>query len=232
MHRIDIPQSFVDGVIARRGRLDRFPRLDARRTALVVIDLQNGFMLPGMPVAVPTALEIVPNVNRLARAIRAGGGQVVWVQMSSAENYGGWTVFGQGFSDEFRARVAESLRPGSHGYALHADLGALPEDLRIDKTRFSAFIQGSSDLDARLRERGIDTVVVTGTVTNICCESTARDAMMLDYKVVFPSDANAAVTDDEHNATLRNMIRTFADVCTTDEAIARFGGIGELAAAE
>ena len=232
MHKIDIPQSFLDGVLARRGRLDRFPRLEAARTALVVIDLQNGFMLPGMPVAVPTALEIVPNVNRLARALRDGGGHVVWVQMSSAENYGGWTVFAEGFSTDLRAAVAESLRPGSHGHALHEDLEALPTDLYVAKTRFSAFIQGSSGLDAILRGLGVDTIIVVGTVTNVCCESTARDAMMLDYKVIFPSDANAAVTDDEHNATLRNMVRTFADVCTTDEAIARIDSARGLAAAE
>ncbi len=96
-------------------------------------------------------------------------------------------------------------------------LDVKPHDLKVEKNRFSAFIQGSSDLDKLLKERGIDTVLVTGTVTNTCCESTARDAMMLNYKTVMVSDANAAATDDEHNATLANILRIFGDVMSTDE---------------
>ena len=88
------------------------------------------------------------------------------------------------------------------------------------KTRFSALSQGSSDLDAILRTRGIDTLIVVGTATNVCCESTARDAMMLNYKVFFVSDANACRTDAEHNATLASLMVMFADVRSTDEMIA------------
>ena len=63
-----------------------------------------------------------------------------------------------------------------------------PEDLTVEKNRFSAFIQGSSDLAAVLRGRGLDTILITGTVTNVCCESTARDAMMLNFKTVMITD--------------------------------------------
>ena len=72
----------------------------------------------------------------------------------------------------------------------------------------------------RLRSAGIDTLIITGTLTNCCCESTARDAMQRDYKVIFVSDGNATQTDAEHNATLVNMVTLFADVMTTDEAVA------------
>ena len=73
----------------------------------------------------------------------------------------------------------------------------------MSKRRFSAFVQGASDLPQRLcGAQGYDTVLITGTVTNVCCESSARDAMMLNFKTVMVSDANAAVTDEEHNATL------------------------------
>ena len=92
------------------------------------------------------------------------------------------------------------------------------------KTRFSALIQGSSDLDAMLRARGIETLIIVGTATNVCCESTARDAIMLNYKVFFKvffvSDANACRTDAEHNATLASLMVMFADVRSTDEMIA------------
>jgi ureidoacrylate peracid hydrolase len=183
----------------------------------VVIDLQNAFMLPGMPVEVATAREIVPNVNKLAAATRAAGGKVVWVKMNLEGQSEAWRVFFDG--DPRRATLAE-LTPGARGFELHADLDVRPEDAIVVKRRFSAFIQGSSDIDRHLRDLGIDTVVIVGTLTNVCCESSARDAMMLNYRVVFVSDANAALSDADHNATLASIIRVFGDVATTDEAIA------------
>ena len=98
-------------------------------------------------------------------------------------------------------------------------MDARPEDLYVEKHRFSAFIQGSSELDAILRARNIDTVLITGTVTNVCCESTARDAMMLDFKTVMVSDCCAALSDDEHRAALENIIQQFGDVMTADETL-------------
>ena len=92
-------------------------------------------------------------------------------------------------------------------------------DLFVQKKRLSPFVNGSSDLDRILRSRGVDTVLVTGTVTNGCCECTARDAMQLNYKTVFVSDANATRTDEEHNATLASMLQTFADVQSSAEVI-------------
>jgi ureidoacrylate peracid hydrolase len=85
-------------------------------------------------------------------------------------------------------------------------------DLRVQKLRFGAFAPGASDLHAI---RGIDTLIVTGTASQVCCESTARDAMMLNYKVFFIADGNATFTDDEHNATLSAMAHTFCDVVDT-----------------
>ena len=67
-----------------------------------------------------------------------------------------------------------------------------------------------------LRGRGIDTLLVTGTVTSVCCESTARDAMMLNFKTIMVTDGNAAMTDEEHNAALTDFYLTFGDVMSTD----------------
>ncbi|MGD0418673.1 MAG: isochorismatase family cysteine hydrolase [Xanthobacteraceae bacterium] len=217
MHNISIPEAVIAQVKAQRGRLNRYDHLVGRKTALVVIDLQNAFMLPGMPVEVAPAREIVPNVNKLAAATRAAGGKVVWVKMNLEGQSEAWRVFFDG--DPRRATLAE-LTPGARGFELHADLDVRPEDAIVVKRRFSAFIQGSSDIDRHLRDLGIDTVVIVGTLTNVCCESSARDAMMLNYRVVFVSDANAALSDADHNATLASIIRVFGDVATTDEAIA------------
>ena len=106
----------------------------------------------------------------------------------------------------------------------------LPGDLKVRKRRFGAFVGGASDLDGILRARGIDTVIITGTATNVCCESTARDAMMLNYKVFFVADGNATHTDAEHNATLTAMANIFADVSTTNEVVALIEAAGRPAA--
>ena len=82
---------------------------------------------------------------------------------------------------------------------------------------YSAFIAGASDLEARLRAQGIDTVLIAGTLTNVCCESSARDAMMLNFRTVMVTDANAAMTDAEHNASLINFYLSFGDVLGTAE---------------
>lgn len=228
MHKISIPENVIAQVKAQRGKLNRYDSLVGPKTALVVIDLQNVFMLPGMPVEVPTACEIVPNVNKLATATRASGGKVVWIKMSLEGQSDAWRVFFDG--DPRRATFTE-LQPGSHGFELHADLDVRPEDAIIVKKRFSAFIQGSSDLDHYLRSNGFDTVVIVGTVTNICCESSARDAMMLNYRLVFVSDANAALSDADHNATLSSILRVFGDVATTDEVIGLLSAKGREQAA-
>ncbi len=216
MHTIVIPDSVIAQVKAQRGRLNRYDRLTGKKTALVVIDLQNVFMLPGMPVEVPTAREIVPNVNKLATAMRQAGGKVVWVKMCLEGQTEAWSVF---FEGDTRRGTLSELTPGAHGFELHAGLDVKPDDAVIVKKRYSAFIQGSSDIDRQLREAGVDTVVIVGTLTNVCCESSARDAMMLNYRVLFVSDANAALSDAEHNATLATILRVFGDVATTEEVV-------------
>lgn len=236
MHKIDIPQNIIDRVTKARGKLHPFDHLPGSSTALLVVDLQNAFMLPPYPTEVPLAREIVPNVNRLAAATRAAGGTVVWVQMTHGEeDQKSWSVFYDHVSNSAnRSEGLKRLGRGTHGQALYDGLEVRPEDPKVEKNRFSAFIQGSSDLDRLLKDRGIDTVIVTGTVTNTCCESTARDAMMLNYKTIMVSDANAAATDAEHNATLVNMLRIFGDVLSTDDVIGRLAAEPEArgAAAE
>jgi ureidoacrylate peracid hydrolase len=236
MHKLSIPQSVIDRVIARRGREHIFDNLEPARTALVVVDMQNGFMLPEVAHTLcPMAEKIVPSINRLAGALRATGGSVVWIQTTfTEETLKSWSTYYEISRPEQNARRAAALKAGSKGHELWAGLDVRAEDLIVEKQRFSAFIQGSSNLAEVLRSRGLDTILVTGTVTGVCCESTARDAMMLNFRTVMVSDGNAAMTDEEHNASLIGFYLTFGDVMSTDMLIAcleRNAGKG-LAAAE
>jgi ureidoacrylate peracid hydrolase len=221
MHEIRLSPTILARIEERRGRVHVFDRIEPRQTALLVVDMQNCFCMPDQPAYVETTADIVPNIQRLADMLREAGGLVVWIQMAAtASSRQEWSVYFDYFnSPNMRERMIEALTPGSHGYALHSDLKPQPADLISVKSRFSALIQGSSDLDTALRQRGISTLFVTGTVTNVCCESTARDATMLNYKTIFISDGNAARTDEEHNASLNNLLNIFCDVRSTDEAI-------------
>jgi ureidoacrylate peracid hydrolase len=122
-------------------------------------------------------------------------------------------------SPEFTGEMLGALTEGAEGAALWHALDLQPGDRHVIKRRFSALIQGSSDLGERLQAADIDTVIITGTATNICCESTARDAFMLNYRTLVVSDANATVSDEAHNASLNALFARFADVFSTDEVV-------------
>ena len=226
MHKIALPQAAIDRVLKRRKSLHVFNDIDPARTAHVVVDLQNGFMAEGQPAEVPAAREIVPNVNRISAALRSAGGLVIYIQntidAAAKEAWSNWFTYmsGEGRREAMEAAFAD----GSYGHSLWPGLEVLPQDIRVKKNRFGAFVPGSSDLHAVLQARGIDTVIITGTATNVCCESTARDAMMMNYKVIFVSDGTATYNDEEHNATLGIMLAMFADVMTTDEVVERLAG--------
>jgi ureidoacrylate peracid hydrolase len=117
------------------------------------------------------------------------------------------------------ARRKFSLSRENKGYEIFPDLKIEKGDLIVEKNRYSAFIQGSSNIEEVLKSRGLDTILITGTVTNVCCESTARDAMMRNFKTVMITDGNAANTDEDHNAALNNFYLTFGDIMSTDFAI-------------
>jgi ureidoacrylate peracid hydrolase len=222
MHHYVVPDAVKDRLLRRRGKLVSLDTIDAARTALVVVDMQNYFVAEGFPLEVPLARAIVPNINRMAKALRAAGGAVAWVQTSSADALKHWGNHHKYMltPERVAARLA-GLDEASEGFKLYSELEALPTDLRAKKTTYSAFMPGLSDLAPQLKSRGIDTVLITGTATNVCCETSARDAMLLDYRVVMLSDGNATWTDEEHAGTLNTFQLFFGDVLSTDDALAR-----------
>jgi ureidoacrylate peracid hydrolase len=218
---VTFPPSIIQRVVARRGSEHIFSDLDPRRTALVVVDLQYAFMDDAIGHAVcPAARDIVPAVNRLASAVRASGGGVFWIKNTFDEScLTEWSVMQDMATPAARARRAAAMSEGSKGHDLWPGLDVKPEDEILKKFRFSAFLPGASTLPERLKARGFDTVLITGTVTNVCCESSARDAMMFNFRVVMVSDGNAAATPEEHEASLTAFYLTFGDVMDTDMVV-------------
>jgi ureidoacrylate peracid hydrolase len=188
-----------------------------------VVDLQNAFMDDAVGHAVcPMARDIVPEVNRLAAAVRASGGGVFWIMNTfDARASQEWSVSHAMLTPAARARREAAMSEGSKGQELWPELDVRPEDEIVRKYRFSAFLPGASDLPYRLRSRGFDTVLITGTVTNVCCESSARDAMMTNFRTVMVTDANAAMTMEEHRASLLAFYAIFGDVMDTDFVVQR-----------
>ena len=220
MHKIAITPAALDRMTARMGKLHPYDAIAPRKTALLVIDMQNYFVKEGHQGEIPTAREIVPNINRLAADLRRRGGHVVWIRNGTRDTRESWSTLHECLLKPQRmARRYAAMDIDGDGYPYWHLNDIQPEDAQITKSRYSAFIQGSSTIEQHLRDRGIDTLLITGTATNVCCESSARDAMMLNFKVVMVSDALATHSDDEHNATLSAFYGQFGDVQTTDEAL-------------
>jgi nicotinamidase-related amidase len=195
----------------RRGRRHAYVRIEPTRTALVVIDMVSFFVEDN-----EFCRGVVPNIGSLARSLRAAGGAVAWVlpgqpPPSSADE------------EFFGTEVAEMYRKaGGDGplrERLWHELEVFEGDIIVEKTARSAFFPGRSPLPAALDARGIDTVLITGTLTNVCCESSARDASTLGYRVLMVADANAARRDQDHNATLHTVYRSFGDVRPTSDVL-------------
>ena len=221
MHSNDLPEDLRAHLIARHGRVHRFDRLDPARSALVVIDMQRIFCAEGALLEVPAARAIVPAINRAAQAMRAAGGTVAWIRSAFPPSSRDWHVmFEAVMPPGFGAKIREGLQRGQPGYAHFDGLVPVAGDIELDKDRYSAFLPGACALPDVLRERGIDTVLLAGTMTNVCVESSARDAMMTNFRVILLADACAARSDAEHGASLVTIARSFGDVQLVDEAAA------------
>lgn len=193
----------------RRGRRFAYPVLDPARTALVVID-----MVPFHVRESPFALGIVPTIDRLAERVREAGGTVAWVLPAVVEPTAHRIEF---FGSEVAGTYGRTGGSGPLPERIWPGLRPAGGDLFAEKSAFSAFFPGKCPLPELLTARGVDTVLITGTVTNVCCESSARDASTRGFRVIMIGDANAAPRDRDHNATLHTIYRSFGDVRGADE---------------
>lgn len=196
---------------ARRGRRHAFEHLDPTRTALVVID-----MVPFFLDANAYARGIVGNIGRLAVALRDTGGTVAWVVPQPGAPT---QIAVEFFGPEVAEHYATSGGGGPPRERVWRDFEIAATDIVVEKTGVSAFFPGQCTVSDQLYERSVDTVLITGTVANVCCESSARDASGLGYRMIFLADANAAMRDQDLNSTLHTIYRSFGDVRTTDDVI-------------
>ena len=220
MHTVWIDPAIAARARRRRGAEYVFERIEPGKTALLAIDLQNWTLDRTSPTYIPNAESLVSPVNAVARALRAAGGTVVWVQMEASEEaQKQWPVFYDGIVQAARMSFVSGMRPGSHWHELYPLLDVRPLDIVSAKTRYSCMLDCSSDLAATLHRMGVDTVLVAGVSTNVCCESTARDAMMMNYRVIVLADGCGCRSDQEHNASLSNLMNMFADVRSCESVI-------------
>lgn len=222
VHKIEIRQEVIDRAIRKRGKLYWFDRLDPERTAHVIVDMQNVFVAQGAPIEVPQARAIVDNINEVNAALRKLGTPIVWIRHMTQVRDGktDWALYyDHQLQNDVSSNRAVHFQPDHPGSQIYSGLVVAPSDFVVIKNRYSAFISGASSLERLLRSNGIDSILVSGTKTNVCCESTARDAMMLDFKVTMLSECNATDSDEEHRATLENMVLQFGDVRTGKEAV-------------
>ncbi len=173
---------------------------DKERCVLVVIDMQNDFVLDGAIMQVKEAGRQVPKIQKLIATCRELSIQIIYTVHKTDPAYCPLEIA------SFPWLADAGMREGTDGIKVVDDLKPEPGDIVIYKRRFSAFYQ--TDLEMILRNTGnppVDTLIICGTVTNICCESTARDAFFRDYKVVFGSDICSTDDPDVQLATLKNM---------------------------
>ncbi|MEP0815002.1 MAG: cysteine hydrolase [bacterium] len=177
--------------------------------ALLVIDMQKFFLDPASPTFTCGGLAVLENIAALIGAFRAASRPVIYTR--HVHNPDGSDL---GIMDWWWPGKCWEGTPESE---VHERIAPLPGEKVVAKHRYSAFY--NTDLETVLRCLGVTDIVVTGIMTNMCCESTARDAYYRDYRVFFPADATGSVTEEMHVASLLNLAFGFAYVNKAAENI-------------
>jgi nicotinamidase-related amidase len=197
--------------------------IDPKKTAMIVVDMQNDFVVSGAALETPAARQIVPKIAEALRICRNAGIKIIYT--AHVHRRDGCDM---GLFDDLHPPIAnrDALVDGTPGVEVYPDLAPAPDEHVIKKHRYSGFF--GTDLDIILREWGIDTVIISGTTTENCCHATARDAMFRNYRVVFLSDATATYdypdrgfgampAAEVHHATIVILAASTAHVMSVDD---------------
>jgi len=192
----------------RQDLLNRVPEVQWRRalpdtdqTALLVIDMQEYFR--------SMVRDIIPTLKRLIGACRESEIPVIYTQHGHDDPSQDGGMLGEWWGD--------LILTGTERAQIIPEIGPLPGETVVPKNTYSAF--HGTDLEMHLKENEVENVLVSGVMTNLCCETTARDAFVRDFRVFFLADGTATAGDDYHLATLKNLAYGFAYVLTCDEVI-------------
>ncbi len=200
-------------------------QVDPKQTAVLVVDIQNDFCAAGGTFDrsgkdLTFMRSVVPKVGSFLREVRHSGAKVIWIKMSLADQWIGdpWRV------NLVRRDLLSICVPGTWGEDYY-EIRPAPGDIEVAKYRYSAFV--GTNLELILKRLGIKTLIMTGMATNVCVESTARDAFMRDFYVVFLEDCLAAGTREAHEASLRTLGDSFGFVTSSSEVVTIWSNLRE-----
>ena len=203
-----------------QGWLDRIQpynqhamQLNVGNSALLVVDMQVFFLDPASPTFTCGGEAILPNVQNLLHAFRQAGRPVIFTRHVHHPDHLDSGIMGWWWEG--------MCLEGSPESEVHPALAPLPGEKQVLKHRYSAFY--NTDLETVLRCLKVEDLVITGVMTNLCCESTARDAYFRDHRVFFLADGTGSVSEELHLATLLNLAFGFAYVTTTETILSQLG---------
>ena len=188
--------------------------LNPPASALLVVDMQRFFLDESSPTFTCGGLPILANIRRLLDAFRQAGRPVIFTQHVHHPDHMDSGIMGWWWEG--------MCLEGSPESEIHTDIAPLPGEKVIQKHRYSAFY--NTDLETVLRVLKIEDLVIAGVMTNMCCESSARDAYYRDYRVFLPVDGSGSINEELHLASLLNIAFGFAYVTTTGELVKQVSG--------
>jgi len=180
---------------------ERRARIDSKHSALLVIDLQTYFQQIVQPV--------LENIQKVIQFCRQKNIPIIFTQHGHTDAASDGGVLGEWWG--------QVILHGTKDWKFIPEMKIEIEDMVLQKKRYSAFFQ--TDLEKFLQSKGIKDLIISGVMTNLCCETTARDAFMRDYRVFFLIDGTATGKEDHHLATLKNLGYGFAYLMTCGELI-------------
>jgi biuret amidohydrolase len=196
--------------------------VEPKKTAVIAVDLQN-CCVEKSPIAARSGLQIVEKLNRLTARYRAAGSTIIWTRHVVRPDHSDVGVLGQTVPP-----IADGvIDDGSPAAALHAKVAVEAGDIILSKPHFGSF--QATELETILRARGIDTVLIGGIATNFCCETTAREALAREFKVIFLADGTGTFdlpdttggsipADQVQRLTLATLAFAFAEVSSVADA--------------